>query len=415
VSKDLDTICKKCLEKNPEARYPTAEALAEDLERVIKGEPIRARRVGVIPRCGRWVKRNPVGTGLIVSLCACLVISLFLLYETRAAIARTRDDLQYQISNAMGNSDVLFVEIPSKDLATFRGERPRRPKPNALRLTYGINIEDDAVEVAQKYAHFLGDLEREMQRVLGHQVLFTLQLYKAHSWESINGARSRVDLQKLTFLTYVRVRKSDTNVEPLVVEQVEDENVIFARRSSGISNLTQVAGKRVAFAHTNSVVSFLGKVVLAQAGICAGSLQSYTNFAAPAHLALRGESFAHREVIAKVLSNEFEIGVAPAIRFEAAKGTNLVALHRYFGRPDVYVARAGLEPNLVKAFRMAMAAMKNKTVLEQTKRGMRNGFTPCTDSDFESFRKLLEKDWLFFETCERPGSNNAPTNATVAR
>jgi serine/threonine protein kinase/tetratricopeptide (TPR) repeat protein len=60
VDVDLATICSKCLEKDPKKRYETAEALAQDVERWLRHEPIRARRAGVITRSRKWVRRNPV-------------------------------------------------------------------------------------------------------------------------------------------------------------------------------------------------------------------------------------------------------------------------------------------------------------------------------------------------------------------
>src|SRR5881397_4023556 len=59
VDRDLSTICLKCLEKNPARRYDSALALAEDLERWLKHEPIRARRTGIFARGRKWVRRNP--------------------------------------------------------------------------------------------------------------------------------------------------------------------------------------------------------------------------------------------------------------------------------------------------------------------------------------------------------------------
>jgi TolB-like protein/tRNA A-37 threonylcarbamoyl transferase component Bud32/Tfp pilus assembly protein PilF len=59
IDRDLSTICLKCLEKDPKRRYPSALALAEDLERWIKHEPIAARRVGPLVRGRKWVRRNP--------------------------------------------------------------------------------------------------------------------------------------------------------------------------------------------------------------------------------------------------------------------------------------------------------------------------------------------------------------------
>src|SRR5438552_9978779 len=59
IDRDLSTICLKCLEKDPKRRYPSALALAEDLERWLKHEPIQARRTGIFTRGKKWVRRNP--------------------------------------------------------------------------------------------------------------------------------------------------------------------------------------------------------------------------------------------------------------------------------------------------------------------------------------------------------------------
>src|SRR5438477_2664331 len=59
IDRDLSTICLKCLEKDPQRRYSSALALAEDLDRWLKHEPIRARRTGVFTRGKKWVRRNP--------------------------------------------------------------------------------------------------------------------------------------------------------------------------------------------------------------------------------------------------------------------------------------------------------------------------------------------------------------------
>src|SRR5438874_4352950 len=71
IDRDLSTICLKCLEKDPKRRYPSALALAEDLERWLRHEPIRARRTGVFTRGRKWVRRNPsiaVMTAMLLAL-----------------------------------------------------------------------------------------------------------------------------------------------------------------------------------------------------------------------------------------------------------------------------------------------------------------------------------------------------------
>jgi TolB-like protein/Tfp pilus assembly protein PilF len=70
IDRDLTTICLKCLEKDQQRRYPSALALSEDLDRWLKHEPIRARPTGVFGRGKKWVRRNPLATGLMVSLAA---------------------------------------------------------------------------------------------------------------------------------------------------------------------------------------------------------------------------------------------------------------------------------------------------------------------------------------------------------
>src|SRR5881398_1723616 len=59
IDRDLSTICLKCLEKDPKRRYASSLALAEDLERWLKHEPIRARRTGAVTRGKKWLQRNP--------------------------------------------------------------------------------------------------------------------------------------------------------------------------------------------------------------------------------------------------------------------------------------------------------------------------------------------------------------------
>ncbi len=73
IDRDLSTICLKCLEKDPQHRYPSALALAEDLERWLKHEPIRARRTGVFTHARKWVRRNPSIAAMTATLLALAV------------------------------------------------------------------------------------------------------------------------------------------------------------------------------------------------------------------------------------------------------------------------------------------------------------------------------------------------------
>lgn len=68
ISRDLETICLKCLQKKPESRYAAAAELADDLERFLARKPILARKAGVVERTMKWGRRRPMVAGTILSV-----------------------------------------------------------------------------------------------------------------------------------------------------------------------------------------------------------------------------------------------------------------------------------------------------------------------------------------------------------
>src|SRR5438067_4037251 len=82
IDRDLSTICLKCLEKGPKRRYSSALALAEDLERWLKHEPILARRTGLITRGRKWVRRNPTSALLAASVVALAAAAGWMIWKS---------------------------------------------------------------------------------------------------------------------------------------------------------------------------------------------------------------------------------------------------------------------------------------------------------------------------------------------
>ncbi len=132
IPADLETICLKCLERNPSRRFPTALALAEDLGRFLRNEPIRIRPLGRVQRLWRWCGREPVLAGLTFSLGAVLVVGLFitsaLLWRERAARQRATvaEKAQSQLrAQAETEAD------KSRQLANFLQQMLTRAGPSA--------------------------------------------------------------------------------------------------------------------------------------------------------------------------------------------------------------------------------------------------------------------------------------------
>jgi hypothetical protein len=102
IPMDLETICLKCLEKSPTARYPTSRALAEELVRFLEGEPIQARPASVVRKTVSWARRHP---GILVALAAFFMVALsfgvfYLLEENAFLRAQQADPTLARVSGA---------------------------------------------------------------------------------------------------------------------------------------------------------------------------------------------------------------------------------------------------------------------------------------------------------------------------
>jgi WD40 repeat protein len=114
VDRDLETICLKCLEKDPARRYGSGLELADDLERWLAGEPIRARRAGVTERVVKWARRRPTTAALVLlGGLAPLVVIAVLAYSNvtvRDALQGERDALQRETEAGQAKEQALEAE-----------------------------------------------------------------------------------------------------------------------------------------------------------------------------------------------------------------------------------------------------------------------------------------------------------------
>jgi TolB-like protein/predicted Ser/Thr protein kinase/Flp pilus assembly protein TadD len=154
IDRDLATICLKCLEKDPQRRYSSALALAEDLERWLRHEPIRARPSGVFTRGKKWVRRNPTIAALAASLVALATAVGVIIWNSESARPTPSGIAVLPFENLGDKENAVFVDGLQDDILTklakvadlkvisrtsvmeYRGVRNAREIGRALRVSH---------------------------------------------------------------------------------------------------------------------------------------------------------------------------------------------------------------------------------------------------------------------------------------
>lgn len=173
LSRDLATICLKCLRKEPAHRYATATDLAEDLQRYLTHQPILARPVSVLERSVKWVRRNPVPT------VATSVVVLALLAGTLVSYAKYRDaKTQEQLAKDNEGEAKLQEGIAKK---------------NADDATYQRGIAQQNAEARQKALLEIQQREAKLQYTLGNTHMLLANVEYDHN----NIALARTYLDKV--------------------------------------------------------------------------------------------------------------------------------------------------------------------------------------------------------------------------
>ncbi len=170
VDRDLETICLKCLQKNPQHRYASAALLAADLSLYLSGTPITARPVSRLEHIYRWCRRNPLDaafagaamTGVVVALA-----SLLIGYQT-AVDALEESNASHLLARETVHD--LFTEVSETVLLEMPGMQPLRQRLLERALSYYrkfVQTGRDSPELREEMGDVwfrIGRIEKELGR-----------------------------------------------------------------------------------------------------------------------------------------------------------------------------------------------------------------------------------------------------------
>jgi TolB-like protein len=368
IDRDLSTICLKCLEKDPSRRYASALALAEDLERWLKHEPIQARHSGIVARGRKWVRRNPTS--------ALLVASLGALAAAAGWIAWKSEFIQHPLTNGVavlpfdnlsdGKENAAFADGVQDDILSklakiadlkvisrasvmeYRGKRNLRQIGNELRVSHVL---EGSVRRSGTHLHLNAQLidTRTDTHVWVEQYdrdlndLFALQAEIA---------------QKVADRLHAKLSAS----EKAAVEEKPTQDLVaydFYVRAVSLITIALMPSQAGGVANFSDAADLLTKAVAHDPNF----FLAYCQLAFVHDLIYNGDTWVHHRETdhtpARLALAKSAIDSAFRLRPDSGEAHLALAWHRYWGYSDYDGARAELAlaqqglPNDARAFELA--------------------------------------------------------------
>lgn len=377
IDADLATIAMKCLEKEPQRRYSSASALAEDLERWTRREPIQARSIGTGERFWRWCRRNPrvavlggsVALLLILLAVGATVFAVHIKNLNASLESNNREFYKQAVENL-----VKVYEDPSKESHLIRSEARRAlfnegrgwdfPGPR-LELTFVEDVYEHPTNMLASLAPIFRALEDDLSERLRQPVEIHFLMCK--SSETRNQA---VESTNLTFTRYgpakyMQSLEAGDGLRLLAMQDYPNPltMAIFTHTNSEIARTLDLrpdtplfdllVNRSMAFSGSNSTTgTTVPKWFLASNGIFATNLARYAHHD------------GQRRVFDAVLTNAFDVGSGNLEIVKVYPSLRVIATHVVPDLGRCWVAGTGLVGEAELRLRECLLELRGQEILD---------------------------------------------------
>lgn len=249
-------------------------------------------------------------------------------------------------------------------------------------LSFGLYQSDKATVMYRKFVPVLEYLQGNMERQLGRPVDIQLRIFK--TYEEANDAIVNGDVDFVRFgpASYSIAKDRNPNIQLLAMEHKKGKKrfkgVVVVAANSPIQSLVDLKGRRFAFGSKNSTIGrYLVQAELAKAGIRANDLGSYEYLG------------RHDKVFKAVALGDYDAGSVKESTYKRYNGDGAMRVLMSFDNvTKPWVAREGLEPELMQAIQQSLFVLTDTTVLKELKV---SGFLPTSDGEYEFVREGMRE------------------------
>jgi eukaryotic-like serine/threonine-protein kinase len=190
IPRDLEAICRRCLEKDPRQRYPTAQSLADDLGSFLEDEPVRARPPGPVERLWNWSVKNPVPSTLLLTISSVLLFGQWSLHRLAdQMVESTTKESAAQQTELIKVVNSLYTDVAA------------RAKNAGVVVTHKYPDLEGSIPIPAKFTIDLGQRMQSRAESDDHdrgldQTFLQLKLYSEHPFQRRNDSPPKYQFGK---------------------------------------------------------------------------------------------------------------------------------------------------------------------------------------------------------------------------